>query len=136
MMTGLVFISPRAALACSCQLSPKPLKTQVKQAFGASAAIFSGEVLDISRDPNSEGRLLVKIKVTENWKGKTAAEVLISTEEQSSMCGYTFEVGNTYLIYAYGSNAAGLSTTNCSRTARRADNQDIAFLKKLKPKKG
>lgn len=141
-MKKLIFISlftfivligtAQNSFACSCAISDKPLKTQVKDAYANSTAIFSGEVTDITA--KDEWTVIVKIKVAKSWKGKVAKNITISTSKESSLCGYSFEVGKKYLVYANGTNQA-LSTTNCSRTTEASNKTDIKYLDNLKAAK-
>lgn len=135
--TSLIFLflllsAAESSFACSCIRSLKPLKVQVKEAFNDSTAIFSGEVISIT--PKSESEVTVKIKVGKVWKSKLAEEITITTPINSAMCGYAFEAGKTYLVYAYGAND-DLMTTNCSRTKLASYKQDIKYLDKLKRRK-
>ena len=125
----LVLAAAESAYACSCARNLKPLKAQVKDAYTSSTAIFSGEVISIT--PKSEHEIAVKLKVGKSWKGKLAEEITITTPINSAMCGYGFEAGKSYLVYAAGANDE-LMTTLCSRTKLASDRQDIRFLDKLK----
>lgn len=108
------------------------MKAQVTEAFNDSTAIFSGEVLSVT--PKSESELDIKIKVGKVWKGKFAEEITITTAANSAMCGYTFEAGKKYLVYANGADDS-LMTTSCSRTKLSSYKQDIKYLDKLKRRK-
>jgi hypothetical protein len=125
----LLLASAEYSFACTCVASNRPLNAQVKEAFNNSNVIFSGEVTSIT--PKSEYEVTVKIKVEKSWKGTFSKEVAITTNKNSAMCGYGFEVGKTYLVYAYGAKD-DLSTTNCSRTKLFSNKEDIKYLDKLK----
>jgi hypothetical protein len=131
-LLGLVLFAAHSSFACSCIRTFKPLKLQVTEAFKESAAIFSGEVISIT--PSSESEVAVKFKVGKSWKGKFAEEVIITTPQNGAMCGYTFDIGHAYLVYASGATDS-LMTTNCSRTAVASQKQDIKFLDRLKRRK-
>ncbi len=128
-----LFASAADSFACSCRYSPEPVKKQVKDAYTDSSAVFSGEVLEITS--KDEWNVTVRIKVGKFWKGEFSQEIIINTNKESSMCGYAFEVGKKYLVYAYGAKD-DLSTTNCSRTTGLSDTKDIKFLGRLKKTKG
>lgn len=117
------------SFACSCMLNTKPLKTQVKEAFDSSSAIFSGEVIEITS--KDEFAVNIKIKVEKSWKGNLSKEIIMTTAKDSAMCGYGFQVGQKYLVYAYGKMDA-LSTNICSRTTGAGNKSDIKYLDKLK----
>ena len=128
-----LFASAADSFACSCRISPEPIKKQVKDAYTESSAVFSGEVLEITQ--KDEWTVAVRIKVGKSWKGGFSQEIIINTSKESSMCGYAFRVGKKYLVYAYGTKK-DLSTTNCSRTTVFPGTQDIKFLDRLKKTKG
>ena len=130
----LMLASVEMSYACSCLLSPEPLKKQVQGAFSSSDAVFSGEVIEIKASPTNEYDVLVKLKINYVWKGESTREITIKTARDSSMCGYGFEVGKIYLVYAYGLKD-DFSTTNCSRTATFSSKSDVKYLDKLKRKK-
>lgn len=126
-----VLASAERSFACSCVASLEPEKKQVQQAFTDSTAIFSGEVLAISESRADKNSLLVKFKVTKLWKGGSKNEITITTNKESSMCGYRFEVGKKYLVYANGLKNE-LFVENCSRTTNISNNGDVRHLNKLK----
>jgi hypothetical protein len=130
-LTVFLLASAETSFACSCPRSLEPLKKQVRQAFKDSAAIFSGEVIEISDSPTEENSLLVKFKVANSWKGELTSEVSITTAKNSAMCGYSFEVGKKYLVYANGLKDS-LLVTNCSRTTDMGNQRDVKYLAKLK----
>lgn len=113
--------------ACSCLMDNiQSTGKKVKKAFSQSSAVFYGEVLSVTRQENS---VRVTFKVDKSWKGLTTGEAIVSTGENSAMCGFNFEVGKTYIVYANGS----LQTNICTRTA--AGNDDAKYLTKLKKPK-
>ena len=130
----LMLASVEMSYACSCMLSLEPLKKQVQSAFSSAAVVFSGEVFEIKDSPTNEYEMLVKLKVNYVWKGESTREITINTAKDSSMCGYNFEVGKIYLVYAYGLKD-DFSTTNCSRTSTFSPKGDVKYLDKLKRKK-
>jgi len=60
-------------------------------------------------------------------------EVTITTYKDGAMCGYYFEVGKEYIVYAYGTKD-DLSTNNCSRTTGISNREDVKYLARLKKK--
>ena len=142
LMKNLFFISVVCVLmlfagvietaACSCNLPfPKPTLNQaVRRAYKDYNAIFSGEALEIIKNPNSYF-LTVKFRVDKSWKGKNSSILLVNTGRGGGDCGYRFEIGKKYLVYAYGSDAE-LGVTICSRTDLLETNTDAAILSKIK----
>ena len=107
------------ALACSCptvgtmypttgNVSDYLIEEQVRNA----KVVFSGEVVGINKIPKTR-MLLVKIEVKESWKEILPKEITITTELGG--CGYHFQVGCEYLIFANGSDNENLSTGECLR---------------------
>jgi hypothetical protein len=101
-------ISPTVQ-ACSCATAPS-----VQQALTGSTVVFTGKVAAIERVENSE--LNVHLLVRRAWKGITEEAVAVGTPSQGSACGYPFEIGQNYLVYAYRHRADQLHTNVCSRT--------------------
>lgn len=130
-----VFASAENAVACSCVASLEPEKKQIRNAFNGAAAIFSGEVVEIIESPTDKNSWLVKLKVAKLWKGESKREITITTAKENSMCGYSFEVGEKYLVYANGIKN-DLFVENCSRTKNIGNQSDVKYLTKLKRKKG
>ena len=129
-----LFASAEKSFACSCLVSPESQKKQIQNAFRGSDAIFSGEVVEIKQPSGDEYDMLVTFKVAKSWKGNVSREVTIKTAKDSAMCGYGFEVGKKYLVYASGIKE-NLSTTNCSRTTVFSPKGDVKYLDKLKRQK-
>lgn len=117
---ALIALTPAEGAACTCLVSSKPLRTEVTQARNDSRALFSGKVLQITEDPQTF-LLTVKLKVERVWKGSMPAEAIIETGRGGGDCGYGFEVGERYLVYASGSNESKMQTNICQRTARLSD---------------
>ncbi len=136
------------AWACSC-VPPSP----PAQAFGQAAAVFSGRVtgsgdalwpvlaplayawrtLAPAYTPPS-GRL-VSFTVGTSWRGVDTTTVQVTTGYSSADCGYDFQVGGDYVVYAYAGAPAravtgeGWSTNVCLRTAPvAAASADLVYL--------
>lgn len=131
-LTIFLFVFADSSSACTCTFLPEPVKKQVKNAYSISTAIFEGKVLELIE--SNQGKFAVKFKVSKSWKGEQSNEIIISTLTPSSMCGYRFKVGKTYLVYARASNQ-GLQVGLCSRTSGLVNNGDLKYLSKLKPQK-
>lgn len=109
-----------AALACSCGPLPEP-----RQAMDQATAVFTGTVLGITQEDN---RRLVRLRVEGSWKGTRCEEVTVSTGLGDSDCGYAFQEGQTYLIYAERQRGR-LGTSICTRTKASAEaGEDLAAL--------
>jgi hypothetical protein len=129
-----LFLSAEKSFACSCMFTPDPLKKQIQNAFFESDAVFSGKVVEVKDSPDDKYRFIVKLKAAKFWKGTAAQEITITTEKDGAMCGFNFETGKNYLVYAYGKKDE-LLTNNCSRTSIFSQKGDGKYLDKLKRKK-
>ncbi len=103
---------PSVAEACSCA----PLSFEDQRA--EAAAIFEGRVEQIVSD--EDGTLSVAFHVTQAWRGVAQERIEVSTASSGAACGFTFEVGQHYLVYATSPEST-LRVSLCSRTARMDD---------------
>ena len=110
---AIVALAPGIAAACSCA-RPTPA-----EALEHSAAVFTGKVVTIDLLP-PEGfpfpLFAVVVEWHAYWKGELAGRVVVWTETSSAACGYSFQVGETYLIYAHA-NGPTYTTNLCTRTS-------------------
>jgi hypothetical protein len=111
---------------------PGTVEGKIETAFQKSI-IFVGKVIEVVGKPDSS-YVKVIFKTEKVWNKKFQSEFIISTAKYSASCGYIFEVGKKYLVYAYEENK-NLTTTNCTRTAPAEANKDIAVLNKIKKSK-
>jgi len=117
--------SAEQALACDCAAPPP-----VREAKEKAAAVFVGEVISIKTVRGDYSRE-VTLKVTKTWKGVLSSQITIMT---GGGCGYFFEEGKSYLIYAYGDKekpATGICSRTTAAGTEKAD-RDIKILNKLK----
>jgi len=118
----------RCAWACSCA---SPSATPIEARDGG-AAVFAGRVTDVNTpDPNSYTlfrSMAVTFAVSHVWKGNVGSSIVIGTSRDGASCGYTFDIGQEYLIYAFEYEGQ-LVTGICERTRLLADAQtDLAVL--------
>ena len=125
----MMLLAPRAIEACSC-IAGIP----VCQSFWATDAVFSGTVAQITPTPNRLGEpypshRLVRFQVKQSWRGAVGPVVEVLTGSGGGDCGFSFEQGVTYLVYAHAGRG-GLSTSICSRTRRLSEAaEDLEYLK-------
>jgi hypothetical protein len=126
-------LSAGDAFACSClRPSQQSLSQKVKKSYREAAAVFYGEVTEITQKPENS-YVTVKLKVEKSWKNQAGREVVIQTGRGGGGdCGYRFEIGNKYLVYAYRSESI-LETNICLRTS--ASDADSKYLDKIKKPK-
>jgi len=80
--------------------------------------------------PEPWGSVVVTLKVSERFKGDVGDSLIVRTEDEAPSCGYPFQVGGEYLVFAEELAAGGLSTTSCSAT--RPAKMAAALLKQLR----
>ena len=126
---GFVFLIPDCASACTCAMPPGSQKERAEQALADSDAVFAGEVVDFENTPNitmMEGEMVTMmggntatatatLRVSEVWKGPERQTMQIGTAPNDGVsCGFPFEEGKEYLVYACGKQdpeASGCSET-------------------------
>lgn len=116
MMSFILFVfNVGDVQACSCAESP-PVETELNR----SSAVFSGSVIKITDSSSvpffsSADPLDVLVAVDKVWKGPIGERVVVQTARDSASCGFNFELGNEYIIYAQGDKGV-LATGLCDRT--------------------
>ena len=97
------------------------------------------EIVDQDK-PNPQGQiaytvapLLVRFRVQERFRGATDNIVEVSTGRGGGDCGYPFQVGEAYLVYAFKAGDSGTVRTGiCSRTRPlEKASDDLEFLRAL-----
>jgi hypothetical protein len=112
-----------SALACTCTNNYTPT-----EAYEHSYAVFSGKVVGMLEvDPFTK---VFSIQVYSVWKGPSFAMVSVATGPDSAACGYEFQVGEEYLVYAYSAMPTyTYSTDICTRTRLLSNaTEDLASL--------
>ncbi|HEX9424856.1 MAG TPA: hypothetical protein VF899_16575 [Pyrinomonadaceae bacterium] len=110
LLTSLTYLPPsyRASSTMRCMIEPKSVKVALKQ----SAAVFSGEVLEMK---NGGNYIEARLRVERSWKGVEAEEVSVLADSTTESPHY--RVGQKYLVFA-GIRDGKLFTGNCSRTKK------------------
>lgn len=153
---GLVVLLPDCASACSCSgpgwtdkdfdraltnpgtNASKQLAYDVDWTLSHPGAVFSGKVVDVEKGSSSS--LLVTLRVFEVWNGPQRETLEVRTASDGVICGYPFEEGQEYLVYAYGKEEP-FKVDLCSYTKQlsKAD-AELTYLGKFgeseKPKGG
>ena len=117
---------PGVGWACSC-FAPGP----VCSIELGKTVIFRGTVTELTLIPNimlmkkadgtevkvhGNGRYRVRFAVQETFSGAPVQEAVIYTNEQSSACGFPFQVGREYVVFTSAAEGE-LWASKCSRTA-------------------
>ncbi|MCE5170441.1 hypothetical protein LQV63_14085 [Paenibacillus profundus] len=129
-MFGLSFLFAAPVSACSCAASPS-----IEDAKRDAAAVFAGKVTHVSRSWtkmtfSTADPVKVSFQVKRVWKGNVPSNAKVVTALSSASCGYEFEPGKEYLVYAYHSDGKYM-THLCTRTAPLEDAaEDIQVLGK------
>lgn len=136
-LAALLVVYTGSVSACSCMPPGPP-----EQERNRSDAVFAGAVETIQNSTTSEfmgpGQdVTVTFDVSQVWKGQESETVAVKTATSSASCGYAFQEGESYLVYAeedeggeaYHGEDGELTVSLCSRTAPLEDaEQDINAL--------
>lgn len=116
---------PARSDACSC-IDPG----SVSAGFDASGSVLEGKVLSVQHQPAAH-RITTRLEVLQRWKGAPGKTVDVVTADQGSMCGFEFQRGTRYVIFAREATSP-LSVSICSLSkASAAAAADIAELNRL-----
>jgi len=116
---GIVIVFSLAsgnAMACSCAGPGTPCES-----FGTAGAVFVGAVTDARP-------MIYKFSVEQAYLGVDGSEIEVYTGSGAGDCGFLFNKGERYLVYAYRYKDM-LTTSTCTRTklfSKAAE--DLAFL--------
>jgi len=112
LLASLLAFRTESASACSCVPPGAPLEE-----LGRSTAVFAGKAIRIDAGLlySSADPVMVTFQVAQVWKGPEHARLTLHTERSGASCGYEFQGGQEYLVYASGPEA-GLYTGLCTRT--------------------
>lgn len=144
LIISFLLLAPVISRACSCVGSGQPC-----QAFWNASAVFSGEVQEVNViTPESvapDGTRIygpmskkIQLSVIEKFSGIGEEKfVEIKTGGGGGDCGYNFQKGLKYLVYAYRNSETGaLSTGICTRTQLlEKAAEDFDYFKNLKTAK-
>jgi len=101
----------RPATACSC-MRPGSDEDETKKAD----AVFEGTVTNVWR-PTAEPRSLAQLAVSVAVKGvRAGTTVTIDAGIGGGACGYHFERGKRYKVFAYKDDHGVLHTSICTAT--------------------
>jgi len=111
-VVSLLLLAPYA-LACSCINTGDPLKDVANHEAVFLGKVIASELVPMRKDggpyaPRGTGQLkgsfrlyrITVLQVTERWTGEVAPFVILATGSGGGDCGYSFEAGKSYLVYA------------------------------------
>lgn len=126
----MTILIPSNVYACYCAES-----LTVEAQLSHSEAVFSGHVLEVKDVRNLNGSMTKSIlfEINEIWKGGSESQIIIHTGSGGGDCGFYFEEGKEYLVYAQLSKMYGdkeqLVTIMCDRTNSLSKaREDLAIL--------
>jgi hypothetical protein len=151
---ALLFLSmtftPASVLACKCAPPPPPgpnaAPSPVERVPNKDEVVFEGTVVNaqlkwtfldakvgdlISADLDGDWPfMIVSFDVSRSYSGQQKKKVELRTGLGAGDCGYLFEVGRQYLVYAWKGQSGELSTGICSGTGLLENRKaDIASLR-------
>ncbi len=124
-IVGLVMLFGQVSFACTCiaQTEDQTLREKVESAKDSATAVFTGKVLEITKISDTQN--YVRFQVDLNWKGVNESEVSLLTGSQGGAdCGYVFETGRDYLVYAFEFENGELGTNICQRTNMESESEE------------
>lgn len=113
MLAGFAASMPRAAYACSCAVQAgESEEERARQAVGDAEAVFAGEVTGVEKVSvgtviSSSDPVQVTFDVSRVWKGQTYETLTVETARSGASCGYDFDEGRQYLVYADNTPVTG-----------------------------
>ena len=126
--TALGLLHPALAQACSCEPLVGPL-----EALASADLVFFGTVKStnppipsVSPSPDWTPEYW-EFAVEGVWKGAAQSRIRIHSEAAYptiSTCEFNFQLGSSYLVYAYRSDAGRFQTNKCTRTSAAAHSVD------------
>ncbi|BET67847.1 hypothetical protein ASA1KI_27650 [Opitutales bacterium ASA1] len=115
-------MAPVLACACSCGPPPEPYV-----ALQEAATVFFGTAIARS-SPDADGFVQVRFRVDQTFKGWIRPEVTICTMASEASCGFPFELGTDYLVYAYSDEDGTLLFTHlCARTRDGTEQRGLSL---------
>src|SRR5438477_11290076 len=116
---GILFV-PQVTRACSCVLAVSG--NPPCQSFWNTPVVFSGHVIEIKTIIPDEGpqkgwrSKLVRFAVTGDYRGNVGQSTEVLTGQGGGDCGFEFQVGQDYLVYAGKGDDGMLGTSICTPT--------------------
>lgn len=127
MVMASIFSFPTTSYGCSCMKPPAP-----NEALNNADRVFTGTVTLIQVDPITTKKN-IQFSVTQNFKG-SGKTVEVKTKANSASCGFLFETGKEYLVYA-DENGSKYETNLCMRTTEVSlASKELMILNELVPK--
>jgi len=125
---------PLDADACSCREISDDLPYEVESAVNSADVVFVGfaESVDLSYKNRVRMIQTTVFHVKDSWKGRHSDRITTRIDVSCCVCGYSFEKGESYLIFGYEERDGYFSTSVCSLTQKLESAEEIiAILEEL-----
>lgn len=118
LLLALVLLGPTGCLPdrCLCARDASNLPAVVLAAVDEVDAVFAGRITRTARVRGPQHWLEATFEIESRWKGARSATIRVRTPWFPALCGFPFEHGERYLVYAVLEDDGRLYTDACSRT--------------------
>lgn len=134
-LLSLCLVATQNAYACCAGTG------SVCESYGSASAVFVGTVIAVRENESQKKAYetyvidstprVFKFSVEQSYLGVPGKEVEVFTGRGGGDCGYEFQIGQRYLVYAYEYQDK-LTTRTCTRTKPfREAEEDLVFLGNL-----
>jgi hypothetical protein len=121
-----ITLAPRQGEACMCRMS----LAAACEVYGQYAVAFVGRIVKAGYSGGD-----ARIRIDRAWKGAKAGAVEVMRNEANFSCGYRFERGADYVIFARRNGKGEIQIEQCSSTIWKAPTpahaDGIRFLESL-----
>lgn len=113
MLIVLIALCARGARGCMC--SPSEFSREVRMTDAIFTATIVSKRVTVDHERRDEAVLLATARAGRVWKGNPTPLVRIRTGIGGGDCGTELALGETYVVFGYGSGGE-FGTSSCSRT--------------------
>jgi len=117
LLLSLSLIGVNKAYACSCVMPGTYAEEMEKSSHVLDATVVQKTTL-------KQGTTDVELSVTAVWKGEAERETHVITSDNSAACGYEFNIGTRYAVFANETDGV-LHVSLCSATTPIIDESSI-----------
>ena len=117
---------PAEVFSCSCAPPREDVETDIKVSVGRADVVFLGKAEKVVRVATPKEIIKKEgynpeidettFEVLKSWKGVSSNRIVSRISIVCCLCGYQFEAGKTYLVYASMEDDGTISTSICNRT--------------------
>ncbi|MDJ0645789.1 MAG: hypothetical protein QNJ57_07390 [Flavobacteriaceae bacterium] len=128
-------MATNASFACTCVDTNETLSIKVKKSYVSSNLVVTGKIIDKNTTHTSinyhpTDTVIYTLELKEKFKGENNSRSI--KIRSNGGCGFSFEIGQYYLIYTYTLDGANV-TDICTRTRdlNEVKKEELSVLKKL-----